>query len=348
NLEITHDDTATDDDIWFRDGIEILRKPSSHIILKDLYIHHIDEMGINIQDVNNLQIINCRIEYCGFGAIGGPEGKHGGLRNVKIEKCRLSYSGHYYQGGDGSGNPYDRPDGFGIEPSQGPVEIVDTIAEHNKGDGLDSKAEKTYIRRCIVANNSCDGVKIWGDGSKVENTLIYGRGDGDPSETPWGSIVIDQVEKENARFEIVNVTVDSEVFGSIMYVQIDASYKEIPIQIIIRNSIFCGRGNNNTIDIGESVDLIVENNLFYAPKSNYILSYKGEEYTSQNIGNLGKGNIYGDPLFISPAWGKVGDYHLKDGSPAIDKGTSIGAPNHDLEGKPRPKGKGYDMGCYEK
>ncbi|MEN2984939.1 MAG: hypothetical protein ABDH25_07970, partial [Dictyoglomaceae bacterium] len=46
NLEITHDDTATDDDIWFRDGIEILRKPSSHIILKDLYIHHIDEMGI--------------------------------------------------------------------------------------------------------------------------------------------------------------------------------------------------------------------------------------------------------------------------------------------------------------
>ncbi|MCX7846392.1 MAG: right-handed parallel beta-helix repeat-containing protein [Dictyoglomaceae bacterium] len=348
NLEITHDNTATGEDLWFRDGIEILWKPSSYIILKDLYIHHIDEFGINIQDVDNLQIINCRIEYCGFGAIGGPAGEHGGWKNVKIEKCRLSYSGHYYQGGNGSERPYERPDGFGIEPSEGPVEIVDTIAEHNYGDGLDSKAEKTYICRCIVANNTCDGVKLWGDGSRVENTLIYGRGDGSDEETPWGSIVIDQVEKKNAKFEIVNSTIDSAVVGSLMYIQITAPYKEIPIKIILRNTIFCGREKDNTIDIGDSVDLILENNLFYAPKSNYVLSYKGIYYTSKTIETFGKGNIYGNPLFISPAWGTLGDYHLKDNSPAIDKGASTGAPDHDLEKNLRPKGKGYDMGCYER
>lgn len=346
NLEITHDPNAEGEDLFFRDGIEILGRPSSNIILENLYIHHIDEFGINIQDVENLLIKNCRIEYCGFGAIGGPEGYYGGWKKVKIEKCILSYSGHYYQGGDGENRPYDRPDGFGIEASEGPIEIVDTIAEHNYGDGIDSKSEKTYIKRCIVANNSCDGVKLWGDGSRVENTLIYGRGDGNPIETPWAPIVIDQVEKPNSKFEIVNVTIDDYVGKNyLIYSQYEF---DVPIQIIIRNTIFCGRGENCPIYIGKSVDLIAENNLFYFPNSDYVLLYGDMEYTSKNIGTLGKGNIYGDPLFIKPAWGEVGDYHLRDQSPAIDKGTPTGAPDHDLDGNKRPKGNGYDIGCYEK
>jgi hypothetical protein len=41
------------------------------------------------------------------------------------------------------------------------------------------------------------------------------------------------------------------------------------------------------------------------------------------------------------------NYHLKAGSPAIDAGTSTDAPKSDLSGKPRPAGKGYDIGCYE-
>ena len=202
NLEITHDDQASGESVYFRDGIVIVEEPASHVILEDIYIHHIDEFGLNLQDVNDLQVINCRIEYCGFGAMGGPARAHGGWQNVRIQDCHLSYGGHYYQGGDGSDRPYDRPDGFGIEESTGPIEIVDTVAEHNYGDGLDSKAANTTIRRCIVANNSCDGVKLWGDNSRVENTLIYGRGDGDDTTTPWAAIVIGTTATD-ARFEIV-------------------------------------------------------------------------------------------------------------------------------------------------
>lgn len=346
NLEITHDTNSKGNDIWFREGIEILEKPSSHIILENLYIHHIDEFGMNIQDVDNLLILNCKIEYCGFGALGGPLGNFGGWKNVKIKNCTLSYSGHYYQGGDGSSRPYDRPDGFGIEPSEGPIEVLDTIVKHNYGDGIDSKAENTYIHRCIVANNSCDGVKVWGNNSKIENTLIYGRGDGNPQETPWAAIVIDQVEKENSVFEIVNVTVDDFLGKNyLMYVQYGV---DIPIKLIIRNTILCGRGNNSPIYIGDSVDLLAEFNLFYLPKSEYVLEYKGKQYTSKNIEMLGKGNIYGDPLFILPAWGSEGDYHLQNKSPAIDNGTSTNTSNYDLEEKLRPQGKGYDIGAYEK
>ncbi len=346
NLEITHDPSAKGSAVFFRDGVEILSKPSSHIILKDLYIHHLDEFGMNIQDVDDLQIINCRIEYCGFGALGGPAGVRGGWKNVRIQNCRLSYSGHYYQGGDGSNRPYDRPDGFGIEPSAGPVFIENTIAEHNYGDGLDSKAEKTIIRKCIVANNSCDGVKLWGTGSTIENTLIYGRGDGKTEVTPWAAIVIDQVEKPNSTFEILNVTVDDALGGNyLMYVQYGVS---VPVRVLIRNSIFSGRGPNSQIHFGNSVTLSADHNLFFLPKSGVVLEHGGKVYTQSNIEKLGEGNIYGDPLFLLPAWGTNGDYHLKEGSPAIDRGTSNKAPSVDLEGKQRPQGKGFDIGAYEK
>jgi hypothetical protein len=181
-LEITHDDTASGEAAWFREGVEILGAPAAHIVLQDLYIHHIDEYGMNIQDVEDLQIVNCRIEYCGFGALGGPAGEHGGWRDVTIRGYSLSWSGHYYRDTESSVvctgepadlpscRPYDRPDGLGIEPSQGPILIEETRAEHNYGDGLDSKAADTVIRRCVVANNSCNGVKVWADGSHLENT----------------------------------------------------------------------------------------------------------------------------------------------------------------------------------
>ncbi|MBL8768497.1 MAG: right-handed parallel beta-helix repeat-containing protein [Planctomycetes bacterium] len=49
-------------------------------------------------------------------------------------------------------------------------------------------------------------------------------------------------------------------------------------------------------------------------------------------------------LFASPA---TGDYQLKAGAPAIDKGQSTFAPNDDLLGKHRPAGLGFDIGSYE-
>ncbi len=355
NLEITHDGTAQGEALYFREGVEILGAPAAHIVLQDLYIHHIDEFGMNIQDVEDLQILNCRIEYCGFGALGGPAGEHGGWRDVTIRGCSLSWSGHYYRGSDGSVvctgeptdppdcRPYDRPDGFGIEPSQGPVLIEDTRAGHNYGDGLDSKAANTVIRRCVVANNSCDGVKVWADGSRIENTLIYGRGDGNPEPSPWAAIVIDGVEQADARFQIVNVTVDDYVGQNyLMYVQYD---NPVPVQVMVRNSVFSGRGPECPIYVHGNSTLVADHNLFYLPQNETVLTQGETTYTCANIASLGAGNLCGDPRFVRPAWGEEGDYHLQAGSPAIDAGTADGAPTVDLENRSRDARP--DIGAYE-
>ncbi|NOZ20433.1 MAG: hypothetical protein GXP25_05020, partial [Planctomycetes bacterium] len=340
NLEITHDSQATGAGTYFRDGIVIAGEPTSHIVLDDLYIHHIDEFGLDFQDINDLTVTDSVISYCGFGAIGGPSASQGGWQNVRIENTTLSYSGHYYQGGDGSSRPYDRPDGFGIEPSAGPILIVNTTSEHNYGDGLDSKAANTTIRDCIVANNSCDGVKLWNGTSRIENTLIYGRGDGDSTQTPWAAIVIG-CTNANAKFEIMNTTVhDTSGNNYILYAQYDET--TTPIDLTIRNSIFSGVG---PVFLRDVVTLTAENNLFYMPSSSTVLIHGNTEYTSSTIGNLGTGNQYGDPLFVSPAWGQTGDYHLKAGSPAINAGMATGAPAADLDGNARDATP--DIGAYE-
>lgn len=67
-------------------------------------------------------------------------------------------------------------------------------------------------------------------------------------------------------------------------------------------------------------------------------------YCDVEGGYEGEGNIDADPLFVDMA---SGDYHLAEGSPCIDEGTSAGAPDTDFEGDPRPWGMGYDIGADE-
>ena len=344
NVEIRSDSTATGKQRWFRGGISNIGGQSRHIVLQGLRIHHVDEMGIDLQDIEGIEIVDCRIEYCGFGSIGGPEGEAGGWRNVIIRDCRLSYSGHYYQGSDGSERPYDRPDGLGNEPSAGPITIADTVAEHNRGDGLDSKSRNVTIEHCLVANNSCDGIKLWGGGSSIRNTLVYGCGDGVGGASPWAGLVIGTTE-EGADFEIVNLTLHDNAQRQAypLYVQYDD--RNVGIQVTMRNCIVAG--GYGVAYFGPSVELTAEHNLFFRPGGGEQVEANGRTYSANQLGQLGVGNVYGDPLFIRPAWGKPGDYMPRRGSPAIDSGTGQ-LQGSDIDGHPRMHGGGVDIGAHER
>jgi len=54
-----------------------------------------------------------------------------------------------------------------------------------------------------------------------------------------------------------------------------------------------------------------------------------------------EGNINADPLFVG-----AGDFHLTAGSPCVDSGAAA-AIDDDIDGDPRPRGAGFDMGSDE-
>lgn len=67
-------------------------------------------------------------------------------------------------------------------------------------------------------------------------------------------------------------------------------------------------------------------------------------YSDIQGGYTGTGNINNNPMFVAPT---TGDFHIQQGSPCIDTGTSSGAPSTDFEGDPRPYGTDYDIGADE-
>ncbi len=81
----------------------------------------------------------------------------------------------------------------------------------------------------------------------------------------------------------------------------------------------------------------VRNNIAYANTQGQVQVISG--VVSDN--NL----VSQNPLFVDPA---NGNFHYQAGSPAIDTGSSVGAPAFDFDGNSRPRGAGYDIGAFEK
>ena len=215
---------------------------------------------------------------------------------------------------------------------------------HNLGDGLDSKSNDTFIHHCIVANNYGDGVKLWGNNSTAENTLIYGTGDG-KNDSGWCGLVI--TGEQDSRYTLRNLDIHDNPTRQAysMTVQYD------DFTPIILNMTNCIISNGyGAVFFGSSVCLTAQNNIFYRGLDNPVQVYaSGRSYTTEDIeaGQLGPGNICSDPEYIEPAWGTTGNYHLKSDSPAIDAGSVFNSPNTDLDWKRRPAGKVFDIGAYE-
>jgi hypothetical protein len=333
-----------------REGVDLggsgeVGNRAEHVVLSDLKIHHVTESAVNLSgEVLDVTMEKLDLHHTGGPAVSAPAGKPGGKGwvDVKLLHSHIHWIG-YFNHGEEKPSEWDRPDGIGMEASAGPLEIGWTRFEHVRGDSLDSKSRKTYAHHTVIANSGCDSLKLWGDGSRAENVLIYGDGDGKPDNGPWASVVIDT--ENPGSFELINVTVDDQESRQNypLYVQYEG---KIPVTLTLRNCIFAFGGS--TFFFGDSVKLNVESTLFHrsADKALPVVHFQGKDLGPGELQALGPGALSGDPLFVRRAWGKEGDYHLREGSPALGRGKGK-APADDLEGKPRPKGP-VDLGAYQR
>lgn len=87
----------------------------------------------------------------------------------------------------------------------------------------------------------------------------------------------------------------------------------------------------------------LNNNTYY---NNLVYNCNGGMYWVNGSANY-TGTVTSPPQFVNYTGTISGDYHLQSTSPAINTGTSSGAPSFDYDGYSRPYGGYYDIGGYE-
>lgn len=81
--------------------------------------------------------------------------------------------------------------------------------------------------------------------------------------------------------------------------------------------------------------------------NNLVYGHINRGFQLQN-GNVDSGTLTVDPRLVNYQPDGSGDYHPSSASPAIDAGTSIGAPQEDIEEVARPQGAALDIGPFER
>jgi hypothetical protein len=252
-----------------------------------------------------------------------------------------------------------------------------SAAEH--GIYVSNSGDRPIVRRNRVWGNHSNGihmngdVTLGGDGvisdAIVERNVIYENGNGNPAfGAPGGSAInCDGVQNSDIRNNLLYMNHKSgislyridggapssgnRVVNNTVRNASDARWA-LNIQdasagnVVVNNVLLNDHSFRGAVDIGSSClpGMISNHN---AVKDTF--SIDGSVLTlaqwkattgldaASFVSSVGA-------LFVSPS---TGDYQLKSGAPAIDKGQSAFAPNDDLLGKHRPALLGFDVGAYE-
>jgi parallel beta-helix repeat protein len=142
---------------------------------------------------------------------------------------------------------------------------------------------------------------------------------------------------------IANNLVFNNRFGGILVGAGDSPYNEDPAHpadhITVINNVVVNNLNRYGI---EELGITGPHNQYV---HNLVFGNRFKDWklqTGSQTDNLAK-----DPQFVRYDANGNGDYHLRAGSPAIATGLCLGAPALDIDGNPRPRNQGCDLGPYQ-
>jgi hypothetical protein len=288
-------------------------------------------------------------QYSAVDCTPGPC-NHMVIRRVEIYNTGLE--GEAFYGSDG------------LEFARGyPVLVEDCYVHDNGGDGIDlnsrdrvGNATGVVVRRNRVVRNHLNGIKLWA-GGRVENNVVWGQG----NSAMW-------VGTFPSTMEVVNNTIAYNMWDP-AYSERNwafvAGYPEEmdspPVMLTLVNNVFAFNADPTDsgptgIYLGPGVNLVrEEHNLYYSREDGEItaefVSGRDVDFTRAEITDgtwasytgRGQNDTTDDPLFVS-GWPEV-DLHLQAGSPAVNAGSTEGAPADDAEGHPRDAQP--DLGAYD-
>jgi hypothetical protein len=309
------------------DNAGILILGSSNIVVESNHTYNTNSSGIGVWGSNNVTVDSNRIEEAGGGgwqeciSIAGTDTFQ--VRNNEVLNCHKE--GICAKDGSSNGQIYRN-------------HIHDTQRVGIYVDAWDKHTHDISVFRNVVHDVSeSDGFAVASEtGGLLQNVYIYNNvayhnryigfsvstnGDGGPMD---GIAIMNNTAYDNGW---------PDWGGGIAVDNPNAQ------NVVVRNNIV---SQNLYFQVVVAPDVPAQN---YTVDHNLVDGYRGTE------GEVyGDDVVEGDPLFVNPS---KADFHLRQGSPAIDAGSPIGAPSADFDGYPRPRdgdhdGRAdYDIGAYE-
>jgi uncharacterized repeat protein (TIGR01451 family) len=236
-------------------------------------------------------------------------------------------------------------------------------------EGVENRPLSAQLLRNVIRNNTANVYPRWGGGLTLiyttatlqgntisNNTAKWGGGFHIWKSAPTidGNVVTDNVAHQSSErvgggffieassaFIKNNIIAGNQAADYAAGIYIKIPYAAQPQPQIVNNTIV----DNGThgIVVRDNINPIIRNNIIALNGVGLwryngivpVMSNNDVWGNGQNYVNLppGTNDISADPLFVDQAGG---DYHLSEGSPCIDTGTSSNAPPSDFEGDLRP------------
>jgi len=325
-----------------------------YIHLVGLEVMNWSEIGIWVEGAGGTEIRDCVVHEASYG-VGFAAGAHDFLlERVEIYRFDLyGFDASPSGGPDCYGGtlrdcvahtgrtPGQNVDGFALgHGSQRGFEFI-RCETYGVYDGFDISAEGTSLERCSAHDNSNAGFKSWADGVTIVNCIAYGNDvcnleldwDGDPGATTvWNCTFFDapvfNIWVENAGDTLVlhnSILAGGDNIGL-------AFEQHAPPNYVGNHNVFHNRNAGRAIAVGYTDEFTLSD-----IEAGAWTAYSGQDGSSLVASMEAL-------LFTDPA---APNLHLALGSPALDAGTDVGAPNTDIEGTLRPQGAAHDCGAYE-
>jgi hypothetical protein len=183
-----------------------------------------------------------------------------------------------------------------------------------------------------ILHNNCNGISVWTGGPSVFDVII----------------------RKNVLYDMARSNIDTWQVGSscgaTIRVSISGGRHQIYNNVIYRSNFY------GILVQAAPNDVQIYNNTIYnllnSSEGVYVQTTATNVQVKNNIAYLTGGffggtqsnNLTTNPLFVDAA---NGNFHLQNGSPAIDAGIALSGITVDIAGILKPQGLAYDIGAYE-
>ena len=340
---------------WAADGL--YAADAENVTLRRLDIHGLAQNGVSAGRLTDWTVEDVRIAGNGWaGWDGDIEGDDANTGTMRFRRWVVEWNGcaETYPGGQPTGcwdeNAGGYGDGVGTEATGGDWLIEDSTFRHNTSDGLDllyhRLGGRITIRRTLAEGNAGDQIKATG-AAQIENVIAvsncgYFQGqsftyDVDPCRAGGSALALTLHPGE--QITVVNTTVAGQGDCLVIAECVEGESCDGSEGVRLRNDIFIGNpefngGGDTTCltwtDLGG--DLFALDHVLITGTKNI-----PTPCPTASLCNVAPGLV--------DAHIDAFDAHLTDGSPAIDAGTTGGAPDDDFDGWIRDGSP--DLGAYE-